>query len=261
MLTYPEIDPVLISLGPVKIHWYGIMYLVGIVLGWWLLKRRIHNGRYAAWNDEQLMDMIVAVALGVMIGGRIGSVLFYNFDAFLADPLMLLRIWEGGMSFHGGLLGVLLALMWFARRTGHRFWELVDMIAPVVPIGLGAGRLGNFINAELWGKVTDVPWAMIYQGEARHPSQLYQFALEGVAMFVILYWFSRKARPVGQVAGLFAILYGVFRIAVEFVRLPDAHIGYLAWGWVTMGQVLSLPMIFVGVALIIWSRRHPDRLA
>ena len=261
MLTYPEIDPVLVSIGPLKIHWYGLMYLIGIVLGWWLLKRRIHNGRHAAWTDEQLMDFIVAVALGVMLGGRIGSILFYNFDAFLDDPLMILRIWEGGMSFHGGLLGVLVAVVWFARRTGHRFWELVDMIAPVVPIGLGAGRLGNFINAELWGKVTDVPWAMIYQGEARHPSQLYQFALEGVAMFAILYWFSRKPRPTGLIAGLFAILYGVFRIAVEFVRLPDAHIGYLAWGWVTMGQVLSLPMIFVGIGLVIWSLRHPSRLS
>ncbi|HEX6928250.1 MAG TPA: prolipoprotein diacylglyceryl transferase [Gammaproteobacteria bacterium] len=261
MINYPDIDPVIVSIGPVDIHWYGLMYLVGIVAGWWLLKRRVHSGRHAGWSDEQLMDFIVAIALGVMIGGRIGSVLFYNFDAFLADPLMILRIWEGGMSFHGGLLGVLVAIIWFTRRTGHRFWPLVDMIAPVVPIGLGAGRLGNFINAELWGKVTDVPWAVVYRGEPRHPSQLYEFLLEGVVMFTVLFLVSRTPRPVGFVSGLFALLYGVFRFAVEFVRLPDAHIGYLAWGWLTMGQVLSLPLIVIGIGLIAWSRRHPEKLA
>ena len=261
MIEYPNIDPVLLSLGPLKIHWYGLMYLVGIVLGWWLLRARVRSGRHAGWTENQLMDFIVAVALGVIIGGRIGSVLFYNFGEFLRDPLMLLRIWEGGMSFHGGLLGVLVAVLWFARRTGHRFWRMVDMIAPVVPIGLAAGRLGNFINAELWGKVTDVPWAIVYRGVPRHPSQLYEFLLEGVVMFIVLFWYSRKPRPTREISGLFAILYGVFRFAVEFVRLPDAHIGYLAWGWLTMGQLLSLPLIVVGIGLVAWARRHPGNLS
>lgn len=261
MINYPDIDPVLVSIGPLKIHWYGLMYLVGIVGGWWLLRARVRSGRYAGWTETQLTDFIVAVALGVIIGGRIGSIVFYNFNDFLGDPLMLLRIWEGGMSFHGGLIGVLVAVLWFARRTGHRFWELVDMIAPVVPIGLGAGRLGNFINAELWGKVTDVPWAIVYRGVPRHPSQLYEFLLEGVVMFAVLFWYSRKPRPLREVSGLFAILYGVFRFAIEFVRLPDAHIGYLAWGWLTMGQVLSLPLIIIGIALVAWARRRPGKLA
>ncbi|HLU61061.1 MAG TPA: prolipoprotein diacylglyceryl transferase [Gammaproteobacteria bacterium] len=254
MFTYPDIDPVLISIGPIRIHWYGLMYLVGIIGGWWLLRRRIRIGRHAAWTEEQLLDFIVAVALGLMIGGRLGSVLFYNFDSFLRDPLMLLRVWEGGMSFHGGLLGVLAAVWWFTRRTGHRFLPLMDMIAPVVPIGLGAGRIGNFINAELWGKPTDVPWAVVYQGVPRHASQLYEFLLEGVVLFIVLYTLSRKPRPEGLISGLFALLYGTFRFAVEFVRLPDAHIGYLAWGWLTMGQLLSLPLIIVGIWLILRSR-------
>lgn len=251
MLPYPHIDPVAFSLGPVKVHWYGLMYLVGFAAGWWLLRLRARRGE--AWKPVQIDDLLFYGALGVVLGGRIGYVLFYNFSAFLADPLMLMRIWEGGMSFHGGLLGVLIALWLYARREKRQWLAVVDFLVPVVPIGLGAGRIGNFINAELWGRVTDVPWAMVFPGAGplpRHPSMLYEFFLEGVVLFIILWLYARKPRPLGAISGLFAIFYGVFRFLVEFVREPDAHIGYLAFGWVTMGQVLSLPLILVGVFLL-----------
>lgn len=252
MLTYPHIDPVAFSLGPFKVHWYGIMYLVGFAGGWGL-------GRYRAkrpgsqFTLEQVDDLIFYAALGVVLGGRIGYTLFYNLPVFLHDPLVLFRVWEGGMSFHGGLLGVLLAVWLFARKYRFRFFEVVDFIAPMVPIGLGAGRLGNFINGELWGKVSHVPWAMVFPNAGplpRHPSQLYEFLLEGVAMFIILWTYSSRPRPTMAVSGLFAICYGVFRIAVEFVRRPDPQLGYLAFGWVTMGQVLSLPLLLVGGVLM-----------
>lgn len=266
MFEFPNFDPVFISLGPFEIfgrsfepaiHWYGIMYLIGFAGGWWAMRRRVKNGRYPGWNDDKLIDLVVYAAFGVVLGGRVGSVIFYNFDQFAADPLMILRIWEGGMSFHGGLLGVLVAVWLFARKSGMTFWALTDMIAPVVPIGLGAGRLGNFINGELWGKPTDVPWAVIYEGVPRHASQLYELFLEGIVLFVVLYWHARKPRRQGEISGLFALLYGLFRFSVEFIRLPDAHIGYLAFGWLTMGQVLSLPLIVIGAWLILRSRRQP----
>ncbi|MCK9532542.1 MAG: prolipoprotein diacylglyceryl transferase [Gammaproteobacteria bacterium] len=252
MLPYPSVDPVAFSLGPVKVHWYGLMYLVGFAAGWWLLRLRARRPG-SGWQPQQIDDLLFYAALGVILGGRIGYVLFYNFSAFLAEPLMLIRLWEGGMSFHGGLLGVLVALGWYARREGRRWFAVVDFLAPVVPIGLGAGRIGNFINAELWGKVTDVPWAMVFPGAGplpRHPSQLYEFLLEGVALFIILWLFSRKPRPLGAISGVFALCYGLFRFLVEFVREPDAHLGYLAFGWVTMGQVLSLPLMAVGLFLL-----------
>lgn len=253
MLPYPQIDPVAIALGPVKIHWYGLMYLIGIGGAWWLASRRLAQFD-ASWSKEKLSDLVFWVALGVIAGGRLGYVLFYDLEAYLSNPALILQVWKGGMSFHGGLLGVMLATLWFGLRNGKGFFQLMDFIAPLVPIGLGAGRIGNFINAELWGKATDLPWAMIFPTDPaqlpRHPSQLYQFALEGVALFAILWAFSRKPRPTMAVSGMFALCYGIFRFAVEFVRVPDAQLGYLAFGWLTMGQVLCLPMVLGGLGLI-----------
>lgn len=258
MLPYPQIDPVAIALGPLKIHWYGLMYLVGIGGAWLLASRRLKDFD-PSWSKEKLSDLVFWVAMGVILGGRLGYALFYDLPAYLAEPLKILRVWEGGMSFHGGLIGVMLATWLFGRRNGKSFFQLMDFIAPLVPIGLGAGRIGNFINAELWGKVTDVPWAMVFPNgglDPRHPSQLYQFALEGVALFVILWLYSRKPRPTMAVSGLFAICYGIFRFIVEFVRVPDAQLGYLAWNWLTMGQVLCLPMILGGIGLMVWAYRR-----
>ena len=261
MLTYPQIDPVALSLGPLQIHWYGLMYLIGIGGAWWLASRRLKRFE-PTWTSETLSDLVFWVALGVIAGGRLGYVLFYDLGSYISDPTLILQIWKGGMSFHGGLLGVLLATWWFSRKHRVGFFRLMDFIAPLVPIGLGAGRIGNFINAELWGKATDVPWAMIFPTDpaqlARHPSQLYQFALEGVALFAILWIYSRKPRPTMAVSGLFGICYGVFRFIVEFVREPDSHIGYLAFGWLTLGQLLCIPMILAGATLMWWAYRKED---
>lgn len=261
MLPYPQIDPVAIALGPLKIHWYGLMYLVGIGGAWLLASRRLERFD-ATWTKDKLSDLVFWVAMGVILGGRLGYVMFYDLPAYIAEPAKILRVWEGGMSFHGGLIGVMLSTWWFGKRNGKSFFELMDFIAPLVPIGLGAGRIGNFINAELWGKATDVPWAMVFPTDpeqlARHPSQLYQFALEGVALFTILWFYSRKPRPTMAVSGMFAACYGVFRFIVEFVRVPDAQLGYLAWGWLTMGQVLCVPMILAGLGLIAYAyKRQP----
>lgn len=260
MLPYPNIDPVALDLGFLKIHWYGLMYLIGIGGAWWLAARRLHSFD-PSWSRDKLSDLVFWVAMGVIVGGRLGYVLFYDLPAYIANPLLILEVWKGGMSFHGGLLGVLLSTWWFSRRNHKPFFELMDFIAPLVPIGLGAGRIGNFINAELWGKVSDVPWAMVFPTGGplpRHPSQLYQFALEGVALFVILWLFSRKPRPTMSVTGLFALCYGIFRFVVEFVRVPDAQLGYLAWGWLTMGQLLCVPMILLGLGMIIYAyKRQP----
>ena len=265
MLPYPQIDPVAIALGPLKIHWYGLMYLVGIGGAWLLASRRLERFD-ATWTKDKLSDLVFWVAMGVILGGRLGYVFFYDFAAYIAEPAKILRVWEGGMSFHGGLIGVMLATWWFGKRNGKSFFELMDFIAPLVPIGLGAGRIGNFINAELWGKATDVPWAMVFPTDpeqlARHPSQLYQFALEGVALFTILWFYSRKPRPTMAVSGMFSACYGVFRFIVEFVRVPDAQLGYLAWDWLTMGQVLCLPMIIGGIGLIAYAyKRQPVQRA
>ncbi len=257
MLTYPDIDPVAIALGPVKIRWYGLMYLLGFLAAWYMLRRRTRL-QWVPFKAAHVEDIIFYGVLGVIIGGRLGSMLFYNFNNLLADPLSLLRVWEGGMSFHGGLLGVMVAMYLFARKHGFGFWQVADFVAPVAPLGLGAGRIGNFINGELWGKPTDLPWAFVVDGIARHPSQLYEALLEGLLMFVILWSFTARPRPLMAASGLFALLYGVFRSAVEFVRLPDADIGYLAFGWLTMGQLLSLPLIIAGLSLLYFAYRDRE---
>lgn len=257
MLTAPNIDPVAVSLGPLKVHWYGLMYVFGLLALWFFASRRARRPD-SGWTADQVGDLVFYGALGVILGGRIGYMLFYNLPHYIEHPLDVFKIWEGGMSFHGGLLGVLLAMLYFARKTGKTFFMVTDFIAPWVPIGLGLGRIGNFINQELWGKVTDVPWGMVFRDAGplpRHPSQLYQASLEGVALFVILWLFTRQPRPTASVSGLFMIGYGLFRFLVEFVREPDPQLGYLAWGWLTMGQVLSFPMILVGIGLMVWAYR------
>ncbi|MBL8199487.1 MAG: prolipoprotein diacylglyceryl transferase [Chromatiales bacterium] len=253
MFLYPEFDPVALRIGPLAVRWYGITYLVGFAAAWYLGRRRAARAD-SPITPLQVDDLIFYAALGIILGGRIGYMLFYGFDQLLDNPLNIFRIWEGGMSFHGGFLGVLLAMWLYARRLGRGFFQLMDFVAPLVPIGLGAGRIGNFINGELWGAPTTVPWAFIVDGEARHPSQLYEAGLEGLALFLILWVYSARPRPVMAVSALFLIGYGVFRFAVEFVRLPDAHMGYLAFGWVTMGQVLTLPMLVFGG--ILWWVAH-----
>ncbi len=255
MLTYPYIDPVAINLGPLKIHWYGLMYLIGFGTAWWLGRVRA-TAPGSGWTADQVSDMIFYGALGAVLGGRLGYILFYDLPTYLDNPLKMLKIWEGGMSFHGGMLGVLLAMWLLGRKTGKTFFQVTDFLAPLVPIGLGAGRIGNFINGELWGKVSDVSWAMVFPhsgGLPRHPSQLYQALLEGLVLFLILWLYARKPRPTMAVSGLFLLCYGLFRFAVEFVREPDQQLGYLAFGWLTMGQVLSAPMIVGGVALMAWA--------
>lgn len=259
MLTYPAIDPVALSLGPLKVHWYGLTYLAGLAFAWWLAGRRSTRPD-APLRREQVDDLIFYAALGVVLGGRIGYVLFYGGQRLADDPGWLLRVWEGGMSFHGGLLGVITAMALFARRHRIPLLALLDFVAVLTPVGLGLGRLGNFIGQELWGRATDVPWAMVFPRDPlqlpRHPSQLYQFALEGVLLFIILYVFSRRSRPTGAVGGLFCLGYGLLRFFVEFFREPDAHIGFQAFGWLTRGQLLCVPMIAVGIALLGYAYRR-----
>ena len=250
MLTYPEIDPIIFSIGPLAVRWYGLMYVVGFLLGWWLARRRA-NKPWSIIKPEQVDDLVFYTMLGVIIGGRVGYAFFYGTEQLLSDPLYLFKITEGGMSFHGGLLGVMLAMWLYARKLGVRVWGVLDFVAPLVPLGLGFGRIGNFINGELWGKPTDVPWGFNVNGQVLHPSMLYEAILEGFLLFVILWVYTSRERPYMSVSGLFFLLYGAFRFAVEFVRVPDAHIGYIALGWVTMGQVLTLPMI-IGGAILIW---------
>ncbi len=261
MLMYPTIDPVLLQLGPLKIHWYGLMYLCAFSAGWALgLYRARQPG--SPYTPEQVGDLVFYVAVGAVLGGRLGYVLFYNFPTYIENPLAIFKVWQGGMAFHGGLLGVLLAVALFSRKQGQHFFASTDFLAPLVPIGLGFGRLGNFINGELWGAPTTLPWGMVFSHVdelPRHPSQLYELALEGVVLFLLLWWFARKPRPMMAVSGLFLIGYGAFRFLIEFVRMPDAHIGYLAFDWLTMGHILTLPMLLFGAVLMTLAYRHKDR--
>ncbi|RHW75375.1 prolipoprotein diacylglyceryl transferase [Colwellia sp. RSH04] len=251
-LQFPVIDPVIFSIGPVALRWYGTMYLIGFLAALFIANRAADKSN-GLWTREQVSDLLFYGFLGVVLGGRVGYVLFYQFDYFLADPTYLLKIWQGGMSFHGGLLGVITAIFIFARKTNKQFLAVGDFVAPLVPIGLGMGRLGNFINAELWGRQTDVPWAMVFPTDSlqlpRHPSQLYEFFLEGVVLFAILFYISRKPRSLGLASGVFLIGYGVFRSIVEFYREPDAHLG-LYFSFISKGQILSIPMILAGLFII-----------
>ncbi|QHP60442.1 prolipoprotein diacylglyceryl transferase [Pectobacterium carotovorum] len=280
-LAFPQFDPVIFSIGPLALHWYGLMYLVGFVFAMWLAVRRA-NKPGSGWTKDEVENLLYMGFLGVFVGGRLGYVLFYAFPSFLENPLYLFKVWDGGMSFHGGLMGVICVMLWFAHRTKRHFFQVADFIAPLIPFGLGAGRLGNFINGELWGRVTtDTPWAMLFPGSRsedmmlavsspqwqaifnqygmlpRHPSQLYQMMLEGVALFIILNLFIRKSRPMGSVSGLFLIGYGTFRIITEFFRQPDAQLG-LFGDLFSMGQILSLPMVIAGILMMVWAyRRQP----
>jgi phosphatidylglycerol:prolipoprotein diacylglycerol transferase len=258
MLLHPQFDPVALQIGPVAVHWYGLMYLVAfvqvILLGRWCIAHR----PWSRWDLKMLDDALFYGVLGTILGGRLGYVLFYKPAEYLANPLDILKVWEGGMSFHGGFLGVIVAMALFARRHRLRWLAVTDFIAPLVPLGLAAGRLGNFINGELWGRATQVPWGMVFpqaaDGVARHPSQLYQFAGEGLLLFALLWLYSSKPRPLGAVSAVFLIGYGAFRFLAEFTREPDAFLGLLGLG-LSMGQWLSLPMIVAGVLMLRWARR------
>jgi phosphatidylglycerol:prolipoprotein diacylglycerol transferase len=239
------------------VHWYGLMYVAGFIAAWFGTRARAQRPDTPV-APARVEDLVFYVAVGVFVGGRVGYMLVYDLPALLADPLSLFYVWRGGMSFHGGLVGVLLAMALFAKRTGQRFFAITDFVAPWVPPGLGFVRIGNFINGELWGAETspDAPWSVVVDGVARHPSQLYEAFLEGLVLFVVLLLFSARPRPRMAVSGLFLLLYGVFRFGVEFIRLPDAHIGYLAFGWVTLGQVLTAPMIPLGAILVLLAYRR-----
>lgn len=291
MISYPAIDPIIFSVGPLAVRWYGLMYVIGFAAAWWLARRRAARSD-STWQPADVDDLIFFAAIGVILGGRLGWIAFYGGEQVMEDPLTIIRIWEGGMSFHGGLIGVLVAVWIFARQRQRLFADVLDFLAPLPGLGIFAGRVGNFINGELWGKPTTAPWGFIvdpaplYPVQAAeatrlcqrfgvdpcvlhvHASQLYEGLLEGLLLFVVLWLFTRKQRPRLAPAGLFLVLYGVCRFAVEFVRVPDENRGYLLFDWVTMGQVLSLPMIIVGAATLVWaynrhepSGNHAQRLA
>jgi phosphatidylglycerol:prolipoprotein diacylglycerol transferase len=252
MLTYPNIDPVLFHLGPLSVHWYGVMYLFAFASAWGLARWRVAH-YHLPWLPEQISDLIFYGALGVVVGGRLGYMLFYQSAGLIAHPLSLFYVWQGGMSFHGGLLGVALAIFIFSKKNKKSFFEVTDFVSPLVPIGLAFGRLGNFINGELWGRVTDVPWAFVFphvDSYPRHPSQLYEFLTEGVLLFIALWLYARKTRPPKALSGMFLLLYGIFRFSVEFFREPDVGLNFVAFDWMTMGQVLSFPMILIGLLMM-----------
>ncbi|MDX1403484.1 MAG: prolipoprotein diacylglyceryl transferase [Woeseiaceae bacterium] len=256
MLTYPDFDPIIFSIGPLAIRWYGLMYVIGFVAGWLLARRRAQKS-WSVVKPEQVDDLIFYCMLGVIAGGRLGYSLFYGFEYWLDDPLYVFKITQGGMSFHGGLLGVMFAMWLYGRRVLKKsMLQVTDFVAPLVPIGLGTGRIGNFINGELWGKPTDLPWAFNINGVGLHPSQLYEAFFEGLVLFVILWLYSAKPRPTMAVSGMFLLCYGMMRFGIEFVRVPDSDFGYLAFGWVTMGQLLTAPMIVGGIILLYLAYRN-----
>ena len=257
-MVFPNIDPIAFSIGPLHVHWYGLMYLLGFLLAYGLA--HVRSKKLAlGWTDIDIGDLIFYAAVGVVLGGRLGYVIFYNTAAFIHAPWIVIKIWEGGMSFHGGLIGVVLALWYFAYKKQRNFLDVIDFTAPLVPLGLALGRMGNFINGELWGRETDVPWGMIFPDAGstpRHPSQLYELGLEGLALFILLLVYARKKRPRGAVAGVFLMGYAVFRIFIEFFREPDSQLGFLAFDWLTMGQLLSVPMFIIG--FILWCIARPQ---
>ncbi|CAH1211492.1 phosphatidylglycerol--prolipoprotein diacylglyceryl transferase [Candidatus Nitrotoga sp. BS] len=263
MLIHPQFDPVAIHLGPLAVHWYGLMYLLAFMLFLLLGKMRTRILNRPGWDEKMMDDLLFYGILGVVLGGRLGEVLFYNPGYYASHPLEILAVWQGGMSFHGGFLGVLVAMALFARLHKLPWLQLMDFIAPLVPLGLGAGRIGNFINAELWGRPTNVAWGMVFPNVddlSRHPSQLYEFALEGLLLFALLWLYSSKPRPVGAVSGLFLIGYGSFRFLVEYTRNPDDGIfGLMSLG-ISMGQWLSLPMVIAGLVLMLKGQRKPATL-
>ncbi len=259
MLIHPQFNPVAIQLGPVAVHWYGLMYLLAFALFFMLGRWRIAHQPWTGWTNQMLDDALFFGVLGVVLGGRLGYIVFYKAGDYLAHPLNIFKVWEGGMSFHGGFLGVILAMAWFARSRKLRWLSVTDFIAPLVPLGLAAGRLGNFINGELWGRPTDVPWGMVFpyaDALPRHPSQLYQLAGEGLMLFVILWIFAKKPRPVGAISAVFLMGYGTLRFLVEFTREPDSFLGLLDLG-LSMGQWLSLPMVVAGFIMYRWAQRTP----
>ncbi len=258
MLIHPDFDPVAVRLGPLAVRWYGLMYLIGFLGGQALGKLRVRQEAWLNWTVEQVDEFLTFVVFGVILGGRLGYVLFYKPLYYLDHLIEVPQMWQGGMSFHGGLLGVILASLWFARRHGKRWLDVTDFVAPLVTVGLGAGRLGNFINGELPGRITSVPWAMIFphvDPYPRHPSQLYEAFAEGPLLFAVLWWFSRQPRARGAISGLFLLCYGSFRFVIEFAREPDNFLGLLQWG-LSMGQWLCLPMVVLGVILLLRSRRQ-----
>ena len=262
MLTHPNFDPIALQLGPLAVRWYGLMYLIAFALVLVLGRMRIRNQPWVSITTRDLDDMLFFGVLGVVLGGRLGYILFYKPLEYLHDPIRIFFVWEGGMSFHGGFLGVVVAMMLFARSRGKQWLAVTDFIAPLCPLGLGAGRIGNFINGELWGRASELPWAMVFpqaaDGIARHPSQLYEFALEGLVLFALVWLYSRRWRPLGAVSGMFLIGYGVLRFLVEFTREPDEFLGLLGFG-LSMGQWLSVPMVVGGVALMWWANKHGQR--
>ncbi len=259
MLTFPSIDPIAIRIGMLELRWYGIMYLLAFATAWALGRYRVKlsnthaHPNHKPWTTSGFDDLITMGMLGVILGGRLGFVLFYDLASYLNNPLEIISIWNGGMSFHGGLLGVLAAIFVYAKRNKRTFWEVTDFVAPLVAPGIFFGRIGNFINGELWGNVTNMPWGMVFPHAGplpRHPSQLYEATLEGIILFTVVWIYSTKPRHMGRVSGLFALVYGMARFLVEFVRTPDAHLGYLAFNWLTMGQILSLPLMAIGLWLL-----------
>ncbi len=261
MFVYPDIDPIAFSLGPIQVAWYGLMYLLGFVAAYWLAIKKTKQ-EWSPLAHDHVEDLIFYSAIGVIIGGRLGYMFFYDATSLSTDPLGWLarvpQIWKGGMSFHGGFIGVILAVKIFSTNARADFLEVIDFVAPLVPIGLGLGRLGNFINNELWGKTTDFFLGFLVEGVVRHPTQLYEAVLEGLILFMILWIYSLEKRRRGMVAATFLFYYGLFRIFIEFFRIPDSHIGYLYSDWLTLGQLLSLPMLILGLWIIITHRLKED---